>query len=147
MKNRVFVRLGSRYAYYFTEYSSYFGRALILLKPIYRMTSIIKWFADNFTVWLVYEAGFKQSQYQMTLYYKYVPYETKNVVLIYVDNCVYWYTSEAIVKWFVENLERRFHVNLLGFSHWFIPIKFLSSSTIKYQYIRLDMLLLLWLNI
>ena len=31
VKNRVFVKLGSRYADYFPEYSNYFGRALRLL--------------------------------------------------------------------------------------------------------------------
>ena len=36
--NRVFVNLDSRYADYFTEYSSYFGRDLRLLKRMYGMT-------------------------------------------------------------------------------------------------------------
>ena len=35
VKNRVFVKLDSRYANYFPEYSDYFGRDLILLKSIY----------------------------------------------------------------------------------------------------------------
>ena len=43
-KNRIFVKLGSRYAYYFPEYSSYFGRALILLKSMYGMTKSRKLF-------------------------------------------------------------------------------------------------------
>ena len=34
----------------------------------------------------------------MSVYFKYAPDETKNVVLSYVDDCVYWYTSEAIKK-------------------------------------------------
>ena len=33
VKNRVFVKLDMRYADYFTEYSQYFGRALIFLIP------------------------------------------------------------------------------------------------------------------
>ena len=39
-KNRVFVKLDSRYANYFIEYSSYFGRALRLLKSIYGVTNM-----------------------------------------------------------------------------------------------------------
>ena len=62
VENRVFVKLGSRYAYNFTEYSSYLGRALIILKYMYGMTNSGKVFADYFTVWLIYEAGFKQSK-------------------------------------------------------------------------------------
>ena len=46
VKNRVFVKLDSRYAGYFPEYAKYFGRALILLKSIYGMTNSGKLFAD-----------------------------------------------------------------------------------------------------
>ena len=38
-KNRVFVKLDSRYANNFAEYSSYFRRALRLLKSIYGITN------------------------------------------------------------------------------------------------------------
>ena len=47
IKNRVFVKLDSRYADYFTEYSNYFGRSLILLKSMYGMTNSGKLFADE----------------------------------------------------------------------------------------------------
>ena len=49
VKNRVFVKLESRYADYFTEYSNYFGRDLILLKSMYGMTNSGKLFANNLT--------------------------------------------------------------------------------------------------
>ena len=44
-------------------------------------------------------------------------------VLSYVDDCVYWYTSEAIGKWFVDTLGEIFHVKLLGYAHWFMRIR------------------------
>ena len=47
VKNRLFVKLDSRYTYDFREYSNYFGRALILLKSIYGMTNSGKLFADD----------------------------------------------------------------------------------------------------
>ena len=56
----------------------------------------------------------------MYIYDKYAPYGTKNVVLSYVDDCVYWYTSEVLGKWFVYTLGKRFHVNFLGYAHWFM---------------------------
>ena len=49
VKNRVFVKLDSRYADYFPEYSNYFGRALILLKSMYGMTNSGKIFSDELT--------------------------------------------------------------------------------------------------
>ena len=56
VRNRAFVKLDSRYADYFPEYSNYFGRALILLKSMYGMTNSRNLFTDEFTEWLL-EAG------------------------------------------------------------------------------------------
>ena len=107
---------------WFSEYSQYFGRALKLLKSMYGMTNSGKLFADELTEWLI-EEGFMQSQFQMYIYYKYAPDGSKIVVLSYVDDCVYWYTNEDIGKRFVDTLGKRFHVNFLGFAHWFISIR------------------------
>ena len=54
-----------------------------------------KLFADELIEWLL-EAGFIQSQCQMSIYYKYAPDGSKNIVLSYVDDCVYWYTNEDL---------------------------------------------------
>ena len=59
----------------------------------------------------------------MSIYYKYATDGSKIVVLSYVDDCVYWYTNEDLGKWFVDNLGKRFHVNFLGFAHWFMSIR------------------------
>ena len=59
----------------------------------------------------------------MSIYYKYAPDGSKIVVLSYVDYCVYWYTNEDLGKWFVDTLGNRFHVNFLGFAHWFMSIR------------------------
>ena len=58
----------------------------------------------------------------MSIYYKYAPDGSKMVVLSYVDGCVYWYTSEALEKWFLDTLWNIFHVNLLGYAHSFMSI-------------------------
>ena len=59
---------------------------------MYGMTNYGKLFADELTEWLL-EAGFIKSQCQMSIYYQYEPDGTKIVVLSYVDECVYCYTS------------------------------------------------------
>ena len=66
------MKLDSRYADFFPEYSNYFGRALILLKSMYGMTNSGKLFYDELIEWLL-EAGFIQYQCQMSIYYKYAP--------------------------------------------------------------------------
>ena len=83
-KNRVFVKLDSKYTDYFPEYPKYFGRTLRLLKSMYCMTNSGKLFYDELTEWLLDE-GFIQYQYQMSIYYKYAP----DGFLSYVDDCVH----------------------------------------------------------
>ena len=114
VKNRVFVKLDSRYAEYFSEYSSYFGIALILLKYMYEMTNSGKLISYELTEWMIY-AGLIQYQFQMSIYYKSAPDGTKNIVLYYVDGCAYRYTSEALGKWFVDTLGKILHVKFLWF--------------------------------
>ena len=70
-------------------------------------------FADDLTEWLI-KKGFVQSQCQMSIYYKYAPDGSKIVVLSYVDDCVYWYTNDDLVKWFVDTLVKRFPCELLS---------------------------------
>ena len=72
---------------------------------------------------MVDEAGLKQSQCQMSIYYKYAPYGYKLVVLSYVDYCLYWYKSEELVKYFLDTLVNRSFVNLLVYTPWFMSIR------------------------
>ena len=59
--NKVFVKLDSKYADYFTEYSNYFGISLSLFKSMYLMTNSGNLFSDEFTDCLI-ESVFVQSQ-------------------------------------------------------------------------------------
>ena len=79
---------------------------------MYGMTNYKNLFSDEFTEGLL-EAGFIQYQYYMYIYYKYAPDGTNIGVLSCVDDCVYCYTSEALVKWCVDDPGERFHVNFL----------------------------------
>ena len=51
------MKLDSKYADYFREYSTYFGRALIPLKYIYGMTISGNLFYDELKEWFI-ESGF-----------------------------------------------------------------------------------------
>ena len=61
----------------------------------------------------------------MYIFDKYAPDVTKIIVLSYVDDCVHWYTTEAVGKWFVDTLGKIFHIKFLGFAHWFMSISIL----------------------
>ena len=71
----------------------------------------------------------------MSIYYNYAPDGTQIVVLSYVDDFVYWYTSEALGKLFVYTIVNRLRVNFLGFSNCFMSI---SISQIKYHFISVE---------
>ena len=85
-------------------------------------TNYGKLFYYELTEWLP-EAGFIQYQCHMSIYYKYAPDGKNCLVLSYVDDCVYCYNYEALGKWFVDTLGKRFHVNFLGYAHWFTRIR------------------------
>ena len=80
-------------------------------------------------------AVFIQSQFQMSIYYKYAPDGSEIVVLYYVDDCVYWYTNEDLGKWSVDTLGKRFHVKFLGYAHWFMSIRI---SQMRDHFISVD---------
>ena len=61
------------------------------------MTKYETLFADELKKWLL-EAGFVRYKFQMSIYYNYAPYVTKIVIFYYVNDCVYWYISEALGK-------------------------------------------------
>ena len=90
IKHRVFLKLYIRYKEYLPEYCSYFGRPLILKKSVYGMTNSGKIFSGELTNWLMCVAGFNQSPFQMSIYYKYAPYGSNPVVLSYVFYWVFW---------------------------------------------------------
>ena len=58
----------------------------------------------------------------------------------YVDNCVYWYTSEALGKWFLNTLGKISHVNFLGYAHWFMStiISQMKDYSISVDQARFD---------
>ena len=55
--------------------------------------------------------------------YKYEPYGSQLVVLSYVNDCVYWYTSDELVKWFLDTAGQIFHAKFLEYTHWFMSIR------------------------
>ena len=70
----------------------------------------------------------------MSIHYKYAPDKSKLVVLSYIYDCLYWYTSDELVNWFVDALGNIFHVKFLGYAHWFISA---SISQLKDYYISM----------
>ena len=49
----------------------------------------------------------------MSIYYKDEPEGSNLAVLSNFDECLYWYTSEEVGKWFVDALGKIFYVRFL----------------------------------
>ena len=60
------------------------------------MNSYGNLFSDELTNQMIDEEGFKMSQCQISIYYKYAPDGSKLVVFSYFDDCVYCYTYEEL---------------------------------------------------
>ena len=101
---------------------------------MYGMTNSGNLFADELTECLL-EAFLIQYRCQMSIYYRYAPYGTNIVVLPYVYYFIYWYNFEALGKWFVDTLVKRFRVKFLGYAHWFTSIRMYQM---KYHSIYVD---------
>ena len=71
----------------------------------------------------------------MSIYYKCAPDGSKLVVLYYVDDCLYWYTYEELVKWFLNKLGNIIYLNFPGYAHWFMFIMILQ---LRDYYISVD---------
>ena len=65
----------------------------------------------------------------------YAPDGFNLVVLYYSDDCVYCYPSRELGNWFVDTLGKIFHVNFLGYAHWFMEYRL---SQLRYHYIAVD---------
>ena len=87
------------------------------------MTNSRKLITDKLTNWLMNLEGFKNSQCQIYIFYKYAPDGSILAVLDYVDDRVFWYTYEELGKWSLDTFGKIFRVNLLGYAHWFMFIK------------------------
>ena len=101
---------------------------------MYGMANYGKLFADELIECLL-EAVSIQSQFQMSIQYKYAPDGSKIVVLSYVDGYLYWYTNEALGKKIMDTLGKVFRVNFLACAYWFMSIRI---SQIKDNSISVD---------
>ena len=48
-----------------------------------------------------------------------------------MDDCIYYYTSENLGRWFVDALGKRFNVTFLGHAHWLIIIRITQNVDVS----------------
>ena len=78
-------------------------------------------FSDELAEWFL-EAGFKKSQCQMSIYYKYAP-DGRNILFYLMFMIVYiGIHLKPSETWFVDTLGKRFNVNFLGYAYWLMSM-------------------------
>jgi len=112
-------------AYYgsiFPEFKQYCGTPLRLLKAMYGMTLSGKFWYQDLLEFLV-SMGFLQSTVICCLFYQ--KYSDGSVIFIlnYVDDMLYYGTSDQTLLGFEMKLSERFNLELKGQVHWYLATR------------------------
>ena len=121
LKERLFLQLPSEYASLLPEYAEYFNQPLLLKKSIYSLNITAKVWNEDLTTWLITNdiIPFHQSEVDPSLYI-YRRGEELIFLIIYVDNCLYFGSSNELESKFEKEIGTRFNLETQGWSHWFL---------------------------
>jgi hypothetical protein len=121
VRSRIFIKMPAVYGEFFPEFKTYCGVPLRLLKSMYGMMLSGKYWYQELMDWLLAE-GFNQSTVMKCLFWKVYSDGSIVFVLDYVDDMLYYGTSEITLKDFETNLSNRFALEFMGQAHWFCPL-------------------------
>ena len=123
MKSRLFLRLPAEYKSLFPGYEEYFDNPVLLGKSIYGIDVAHKVFADDLHDWLVTneDMTFLNSEVDPSLYIFRDESKGEYLFLIcYVDDCLYFGSSDEVEARLGDVLKQRFNLELQGHAHWFL---------------------------
>ena len=123
MKSRLFLRLPQEYKMLFPEYEEYFSHPVLLGKSIYGIDVAHKVFSDDLHEWLVTneDMRFWNSEVDPSLYIYRNEEKNEYLFLIcYVDDCLYFGSSDDVEENLGIVLKKRFNLELQGHAHWFL---------------------------
>ena len=137
MKYKLFLQLPKEFAEYVPEYKEYFERPILLAKSIYGTTIAAKFFNDDLATWLTTNTDMKfyRSEVDPCLFIHRSMEGNKTVALfliVYVDDCLFFGTSDEIEKKFGKYLSQRFNLELQGWSHWFLGTRLYRENDGSY---------------
>ena len=123
MQTRLFLQLPREYANLFPEYEEFFKQPLLLDKSLYGIDIAHKVFADDLHEWLVEnnDMPFLHSEFDPSLYiYRNEERKEYLYLICYVDDCLYFGSSDNVEKNLGDILMKRFNLELQGHAHWFL---------------------------
>ena len=121
MQKRLFLQLPKEYLPHFPQYKAYFEKPVLLNKSIYGTDFAHKVFSDDLCKWLLSneEMTFKNSEVDPSLFV-YRNGEEFLYLIVYVDDCLYFGSSDEIEAKLGVVLKKRFALELQGNAHWFL---------------------------
>ena len=122
MRSRVFIKLPAIYGQLFPEYAAYCGKPVMLLKAMYGMTLSGKYWYEEFRDWLV-SVGFTQSSTCPVLFTRHEPDGSFLRIIFYIDDGLYFATSDGALERFKKELPERFNVVFQGTAHWYLSAR------------------------
>ena len=133
MQKRLFLQLPREYAQHMPQYKEYFDSPVLLNKSIYGTDFAHKVFSDDLCEWLLGndEMPFNNSEVDPALFV----YRNKQEFLFlicYVDDCLYFGSSDEIEMKLGAMLKKRFSLELQGNAHWFLGTRIYRENDGSY---------------
>jgi hypothetical protein len=122
VRRRIFVKLPAIYGSIFPEFKKYCGAPLRLLKSLYGMTLSGKYWYQDLMEFLV-SIGFTQSTVIRCLFFQRYPDGSVIFLLNYVDDMLYYGTSDNTLLAFETKLSERFNLETKGQAHWYLATR------------------------
>ena len=122
MQKRLFIQLPQEYSELMSEYADYFKKPQLIRKSLYGTDIAAKVWNHDLTEWMTTNKmiPFEQSTVDASLFVHRAKDGGFVYMIIYVDDSLYFGSSEDLEKKFESELGKRFKVDLLGWSHWFL---------------------------
>ena len=119
MRSRVFVTLNKYYGLIFPEFQQFCGKPLLLKKAMYGMTLSGKYWYQDCRDWLI-SVGFMECPTCLVLFNRKDKDGSELWIIIYIDDFLYFGTTEKTRKQFEAQFGTRFNIEFQGLAHWYL---------------------------
>jgi hypothetical protein len=116
MIRRVFITFSKFYGEVFPEFKAYYSRQVLLVKAMHGIKLSGKYWHEEFKEWLV-SKGFNIRPTYPVLFTRIEVHVTLIILVVYIDACLNFSTSDASGEMYQKQLIDRFNVELQGLAH------------------------------
>ena len=122
MRSHVLVILNKYYGVIFPEFADYCGKPLLLKKAMYGMTLSGKYWYQDCRDWLK-SIGFTECPTCLVLFSRTEKDGSQLWIILYVDDFLYFGTTEKTRKKFELEFGSRFNIEFQGKAHWYLAAR------------------------